>query len=182
VPYTLDELLATLDRICPNDWRSFFARRIEAVTPHAPLGGVEASGWRLAWSDTATGYFGAIERALDRIDLLHTIGVRINPKTGAFIDVFDGASAARAGLAPGMKLVAVDGRRWSKDVLLDALRAAARAKRPVELLVENGEYLRTLRVDVPQGLRYPWLERRPERPDRLGSILAPRGAAAVDGR
>ncbi len=182
VPYTLDDVLAALDRVCPNDWREFFARRIEAVTPHAPLGGVESGGWRLAWSDSATGFYSALDRNYDRIDLFFTLGARFSSKSGAVADVFAGSAAARAGLAPGMKLVAVDGRRWNKDVLLEALRADARAKRPVELVVENGDYLRTLRVEVPNGLRYPRLERVAGRPDRLGGVLAPRAPAPIGGK
>jgi predicted metalloprotease with PDZ domain len=174
VPYDLDDLLVALNRVCPNDWREFFAKRIDVVTRHAPFGGIENGGWRMAWADTSTGYFGAAEREYDRIDLFYTIGARLDSKSGAFIDVLPGTTAAAAGLAPGMKLVAVDGRKWSKDVLLDALRAGAKAKRPVELLAENDEFIRTYRVTAPSGLRYPAFARTDARPDLLGKVLAPR--------
>jgi len=36
-----------------------------------------------------------------------------------------------------MKLVAVDGRAWSNDLLQDALRASKDSKQPIDLLVEN---------------------------------------------
>ena len=50
-PYTLDDITATLDGIVANDWRAFFAARVDQVRPHAPLGGITGGGWRLAYSD-----------------------------------------------------------------------------------------------------------------------------------
>jgi hypothetical protein len=54
------------------------------------------------------------------------------------------------------------------------LRAAVRAKGPVELIVRQGEQVRTVRLDGSGGLRYPRLERVAGAPARLDVILAPR--------
>src|SRR5439155_773802 len=54
-------------------------------------------------------------------------------KDGALIDVLTDSPAARSGLAPGMKLVAVDGRRYSRKVLEDALRLGKGSGQPVAL-------------------------------------------------
>ena len=52
-------------------------------------------------------------------------------------DVVPESPAARAGIGPGMRLVAVNGRRWSREILREAVKASA--SRPIDLLVENGE-------------------------------------------
>ena len=82
-------------------------------------------------------------------------------------------------MGPGMKLVAVNGRKWSADVLRDALRAAKNSKEPIELLTENGEFYRTYRLDYHGGERYPHLVRDETKPDLLSEILKPDVAAAT---
>jgi hypothetical protein len=72
-----------------------------------------------------------------------------------------------------MKLVAVNGRRFARKVLEDAIRASKGSKQPIELLAENAEFFRTYKVDYSGGLRYPALVRDPSKPDLLGAIIKP---------
>ncbi len=81
---------------------------------------------------------------------------------------------AEAGVTPGMTLVAVNGRRDSPEVMDAALLAARKDKAPLELLVENAGFFRTVKADYHDGARYPVLARDPKRPDVLTKILAPR--------
>jgi hypothetical protein len=60
-------------------------------------------------------------------------------------------------------------------VLDEELAAAAKTTAPVEITVEHGEDIATLRVDYHGGVLYPHLERDPSRADLLTQILAPRG-------
>ncbi|HYM27850.1 MAG TPA: hypothetical protein VET66_06855, partial [Steroidobacteraceae bacterium] len=76
--------------------------------------------------------------------------------------------------APGMTLVAVEGRKYSVEVLDSALIAAQQTRRPIELLVESDEFFRTLRVEYFEGPRFPHLTRLEARPDTLTQILRPR--------
>ena len=46
VTYTLDDVIAALNEVQPHDWRAFFHARIDEITEHAPLGGIEGGGWR----------------------------------------------------------------------------------------------------------------------------------------
>jgi hypothetical protein len=73
-----------------------------------------------------------------------------------------------------MKLVAVNGRRYSPEVLKAALKEGAGGSRPLELLVESREFYSTCAVDYHGGERHPWLERIPDRADLLAPIIAPR--------
>ena len=85
-----------------------------------------------------------------------------------------GMPAFNAGIANGMKIIAVNGRRFSSDELARALRASKDAAGPMELIVENGSYFKTVKVDYHGGLRYPHLERAASVSDVLTGIARAR--------
>ncbi len=171
VTYRFDDVVNTLNEVAPNDWKGFFESRIEAVEPRAPLGGIDASGWRLVYNDKPNLRIQAHEKAEKTIDLTYSIGLSMK-EDGTVVDVAPGLAAAQAGVAPGMKLLGVNGRRWSSTVLHDAVRVTRTTR--MELLLENGEYYRTFRLDYAGGERYPHLERVASKPDLLGEILKPK--------
>jgi predicted metalloprotease with PDZ domain len=78
--------------------------------------------------------------------------------------------AAKAGMGPGMKIVAVNGRRFSPDVWRDAIRAAKASPSPIELIVENTDYFRVVKLDYHGGEKYPHLVRDESKPDLLTEI------------
>jgi len=82
--------------------------------------------------------------------------------------------AAKAGVGPGMRLVAVNGRRYTDRVLRDALRAAKGGKEPISFLVDNLDTFQTFAVDEHGGERYPRLERDAAKPDLVSAIGSPR--------
>ena len=172
--YVADDVYSALNRVAEHDWKRFFAERVQQIHPRAPLGGVEAAGWRLAWSDEKGPRVKAREDAdaYEITDELFSLGFDAH-KDGAIIDVLTDSPAARAGLAPGMKLVAVDGRRYSRHVLEDALRLGKGSGQPIVLLAENGEFFKSYPLDWNGGLRFPKLERVTARPDLLEEIMRP---------
>jgi predicted metalloprotease with PDZ domain len=89
---------------------------------------------------------------------------------GTIADTIEGMPAALAGIGPGMKLIAVNGRQYSPDVLRDALRAGKAGTTPLELLVENTGYYKTYKLDYHGGERYPHLVRDESKPDLLTEI------------
>ncbi len=90
------------------------------------------------------------------------------------MDVIPGSPAYQAGAGPGMKLVAVNGRRWSKQGLRDALRASHNSQQSLELLVEDAQFFKTLSIPYHGGEQNPHLERITGQDDLLGKILEPR--------
>ena len=92
--------------------------------------------------------------------------------------------AAKAGIGPGMKLVAVNGRRFSPEILRDAVKATKNGNAPLDLLVENTDYYKTYKIDYHGGEKYPHLVRDESKPDLLSEILKAKVtcSAAVPGR
>jgi predicted metalloprotease with PDZ domain len=187
VPYTFDDVVSALQEIAPYDWRTFFTQRVNSHGPGAPLGGLENSGWKLVYSETPNESREAGETAMHLTDVQFSLGFVVRDTGGEngdeVIDVIPGSAAAQSGIAPGMKLVAVNGRRWSPDDLHAAIRQAKNGSAPIELLIENEDFFQTYRVDYRGGERYPHLERISGKPDLLSEIAkmkAPPVAAAKD--
>jgi len=181
VPYTFDGVVATMQEIAPYDWRGFFTERLNSHGPGAPLAGLENSGWRLVFNDTMNEHQRA-EEEVDRVaDLQFSVGLMVHypgaENGDEVIDVIPGSPAAQAGIAPEMKLVAVNGRRWTPDVLREAIRAVKGGGESIELLLENDDYFHTYRVDYHGGERYPHLERVTGKPDLLTDIAAMKAPA-----
>ena len=98
--------------------------------------------------------------------------VTIDTEKGTIKDIVPGSAADKAGVAPDMKLVAVNGRKWTKEVLRDAIADTKRGGK-LELLLDNQDFFRTAKLDYHDGLRYPVLKRDASKPDLVGQILAP---------
>ncbi|HVL13368.1 MAG TPA: hypothetical protein VM529_12445 [Gemmata sp.] len=171
--YKLEEVLATLNDVAPHDWKTHFQRRVEAVAESPPLEGIMGAGWRLAFAEKPSDLFAAREGTSRGADLLDSIGLAFAAE-GAVADVVPDRPSAKAGLAPGMKLIAVNGRRFSADGLKAAV-ANTKTGGKLELLVESGDFFRTHAIEYAGGARYPRLERIDGQPDLLAEIVKPRG-------
>jgi predicted metalloprotease with PDZ domain len=171
-PYTFEDVTAALYRVAPYDWSGFLTTRLQSLNAHAPLGGIESSGWKLAYGKAPSTFEQSEEMARKTFDLRFSIGV-VFTDDGTMMDVVPNSPAARAGLAPGMKLIAVSGRAYSKARLLDAVRESAVGTSPMEFLASNGEFFKEYAVDYHGGPRYPVLERIASKPDLLTPIINP---------
>jgi predicted metalloprotease with PDZ domain len=171
-PYTFDDVVNTLNSVAGYDWRSFFETRLRSTAPHAPLGGIEQSGWRLAYSETPTSMQAASDASGRTVDLRYSLGIFVH-EDGTASDVIPGTPAARAGMAPGMKIVAVNGRKYSNDIMHDAIRLSKTRSDPLEIIATTGEFFATYRIDYHGGERYPYLERDGTKPDVLSAIISP---------
>ncbi len=174
-PYTLDDLVAALNQVAPNDWRGFLETRVYRVAPHPPLGALEAAGWRLVWNDTPNSYAALRERTSKHTDASFSLGVWVKGD-GTVADVVYGSPAYAAGLMPGMKITSVDGRKYDGDVLREEIRAAKGTTSPITVIAEQASFSGTFRIDYHDGERFPHLERLAGKPDVLGDIIRPQSA------
>jgi predicted metalloprotease with PDZ domain len=170
--YRFDDVVAALNEVAPYDWRSFLQARIQSVTPHAPLGGIEKGGWRLVYTDAPNVFVKDGDAANKIATEAYSIGI-VAKEDGVLADVIPDSPAARAGLGPGMKVVAVGGRRFTLDALRDAIKAGKGGSGPLEVIAANADFFATYRIDYHGGERYPHLERDASRPDLLSEIVKP---------
>jgi len=171
--YTFDDVVATLNEVTPYDWRRFLTSRLDAKGLHAPMNGIEASGWRVVYNETISERLKAQEKLHKEVDVRYSVGLLLKEETGAILDALPGLPAYKAGIGPGMIVIAVNGRKFSKDVLHDAILGAKISPAPIELLVENAEYYRTYTLDYHDGEKYAHLERIPGKDDLLTEIIRP---------
>jgi predicted metalloprotease with PDZ domain len=167
--YTFDDVVAALNQVVAYDWRGFWTERLTNHGPGAPLGGIEGSGWKLVYDETQSEMERGMESDAHVVDGSSSIGVELR-EDGTISDTIEGMPAAVAGIGPGMKLIAVNGRQYSPEVLRDALKAGKGGSSPLELLVENTDYYKTYKLDYHGGERYPHLVRDDSKPDLLTEI------------
>jgi predicted metalloprotease with PDZ domain len=170
--YTFDDIVATLNEVMPYDWREFLNERVNMVAPRAPLGGITNGGWKLVYNETSNEEIKFNEQQKKFRDFTYSVGFIVKDD-GTLLDVSPEKPAGKAGLAPGMKVISINGRGWSSDALHDAIAATKTNAAPLEFLVENGSFQQTYKVDYRGGERYPHLERDPTRPDLLSEIIKP---------
>jgi predicted metalloprotease with PDZ domain len=168
--YTFDDIVNALNQVAPYDWRGFWTERLTNHGPGAPLGGVDGSGWKLVYDETPSDFERSAEHSENQMDEAFSVGLVLKDD-GEVSDTVEGMAAAKAGLGPGMKVVAVNGRKFSADVLHDAIKTAKNGSDPIELLVENADYFKTFKLDYHDGEKHPHLVRDESKPDLLGEII-----------
>ena len=170
--YTFEDVVQTLNGIDAFDWASFLRTRLDG---HGPIiGGIEAHGWKLVYTDEPSAAMKGNEARRQSVDLTYSIGLAIG-KGGDIADVLWDGPAFKAGVSPAMTVIAVDGHDYSPDALKDAIKAAAtNHDQPIELLLKNLDEYKTVRVDYHGGLQYPHLVRDTGKPDTLSKLLKPR--------
>lgn len=170
--YTFDDVVATLNGVVAYDWSKFLRDRLDGKV--ALTGGLEASGWKLAYTDESSDYAKArMKGPRAGADFVYSLGLSLD-KDGKIGDVRWDSPAFNAGLGTDTTIVAVNDLAYDKDTLEDAVKAAKDDKAPIQLLVKEFNRFRTVNLDYHGGLRYPHLERIDGTPDRLTKILAAR--------
>lgn len=176
-PYDEAAVVALLERVAPYDWAGFFKERIATATAHAPLDGITNGGYMLTYSDQPSEIFKGEETQNKTFDASYSLGIIVGTDgdgAGKIEDILTGSKAFAAGLAPDMRIMAVDGRKFSADNMHAALRAHKGSSQPLQLIVENSDFVRVVSVDASSGERFPHLVRDPAKPDELARIYAPK--------
>jgi predicted metalloprotease with PDZ domain len=170
--YTFDELVAALTAIAPFDWATFFHTRLDSTSPEAPTAGIENGGWKVTFSAEPSRLTGRHGAATD----VFSIGLRLGDD-GAVKDSIFGGPAFEAGISSGMKVIGVNGRVYTHDLLEDAIKDAKDSAQPISLLAVDDDYIRTCAVNYHGGIRYPHLVRDEPKPDYLDDLIKPRAAS-----
>jgi predicted metalloprotease with PDZ domain len=176
--YTFDDIVAALNQIAPYDWAKFLRDRLDYVGPHAPLGGIENGGYNLVYNDTPNEMLEYSDEVNHLLDLTCSLGLVLD-EDGNVIDVIHGMDAYNAGIGPGMRITAVDGRSWSTDTMRKEIEKTEQSTKPLEFLAANGDYVQTFAINYHGGMRYPHLERIEGRTDYLDEMIRPLASTDV---
>jgi predicted metalloprotease with PDZ domain len=167
--YTFDELVSALNSEAPFDWATFLHARLDSTSPQPPVGGIENSGWKVIFNGERSM---VLERRNNPSDV-YSLGLQVGDD-GAVSDAIVGSPAFDAGISSGMKVIGVNGRVYTHDLLEDAIRAADGTTQPISLLVVTDDYIRTFNINYHAGDRYPHLTRDEAAPDYLDELIKPR--------
>jgi predicted metalloprotease with PDZ domain len=178
-PYTFDDVVAELNAVAPYDWKTLLTDRLTKTAAQAPLAGLAQGGWQLTLTDKPSALDKVVQGLKKQIDLSASVGIVLSSE-GNINDVILDRPAYQAGLGPGMKLIAINSRRFSAEVLDEALIMGKKQGQRLDLLVENGDIFRTYTLDYHDGARHPRLERFKGKPDLLSKIMAGSTPAGAD--
>jgi len=176
VTYDFDDIVAALNKVQPYDWAEFLKKILDTKQYHAPLNGITRGGWKLVYTDQPSSYEKASEKVRKQLYAMYSIGLQVNTgdkNKGEIQDVLWDGPAYKAGLAPGMTIIAVNGRVFTPALFREAIRQAKGSTAPIQILAKNLDYYTTYAVDYHGGLMYPHLERVASQADYLDQIITP---------
>jgi predicted metalloprotease with PDZ domain len=183
--YSFDDVVHALSAVQPYDWSGFLHNWLDGVDGEVPLlSGVESSGWRLAYTDKPSRFQNALENvgpgelSPSGVNAMFSVGLFLDHK-GKIEDVLWNGPAFKAGLAPGMQVVSIDGASYSTTGLRADIAKAKGTNKPLQIRVRADGHTETHAVDYYGGPKYPHLMRVSGKPDYLKQILAPLPTSAT---
>ncbi len=172
-PYVFEDIVKGLNDVVAHDWKSFLERRLLATDRKAPLDGITRGGWKVVMTKEANEVRKTDNAIRKSINLTSSLGLLL-ASDGRVTDVTPDSPADKAGIGPHMKILAINGRRFSEERLAEAITATEGGKAKLALLVENGDYFTTHALDYAGGAKHPHLQRDEAKPDLVGAIFTPR--------
>jgi predicted metalloprotease with PDZ domain len=152
--------------------------------PEPPLGGIIGAGWKLTYVRAAGSLVRGLEAA-GKTDLLwplwsgqtivdarFSIGLLLEAD-GTVLDVSRDMAAFQAGIAPGMRILSVNGTAFTPEGLHQAIAATSQGGKLV-LIREHHGVQATADVLYRDGDRFPALVRDSGHGNLLPAIIAPR--------
>jgi predicted metalloprotease with PDZ domain len=170
--YTRAEIETLLNQVEPYDWHAFFDKYVYQRSVHPPADELARAGWKFVYTEKPNAFITASQADDPGITGWYSYGADLSAK-GVVRDVREDSPAWRAGLAPGMHVLAVDNQEFSADVFEYGVKKAQHSSAPISLITSQTGWFQTLSLDYHDGIRYPHLERIEGTPDMLAAIMAP---------
>jgi len=174
ITYGFQDVVHALSAVLPHDWAGFWHERLTRLRSQAPLEGLGAAGWHLVLSSSPSSMHIAHEADDKDLDLRYSLGFYVDDEGATIGDVIPHSPADQAGASPGSHIIALNGYKWSKELVHDTLSAQDDASRTLSLLVEKDHMYKTLEIKYAGGERYPNLERAAGSDDILDQIARPK--------
>jgi predicted metalloprotease with PDZ domain len=184
VTYNRDELVRDLNDVVKYDWASFIHDRIDLINPHADFDGITRGGYKIVYQDHPSESMAAMMKSGARHggggpNVWYSLGLQLG-EDGTIRDVRWGSLADQAKLAPGQKIIAVNGLVYeakndehNSNALVKAIDTAKTSKEPIHFLIQSEEYITPVSIDYHDGMRYPAMVRVDGTKDYLDEITTP---------
>lgn len=167
------DVIRDLQATAEYDWDAFLQRRVALAQESLPLDVVDRLGYRLRYTDKPPVSPPPPPGSGPEPDNTAADSLGISIVSGQITMVVPGLPGDKSGLAPGMKVIGVNGKKFTTNRLRDAI-ADSIAHKHVEFLLEEGDEFRTIKVPYADGIRYLELIRIDGKPDVLGEIVKAR--------
>ncbi|MES2220907.1 MAG: peptidase M61, partial [Acidobacteriota bacterium] len=176
--YTLNDVVRDLNEVAPYDWTSFLQKRVYDLHPPVPMNGFTQGGYKLVYTDKPTEWLSKELEKMGYANFSTSLGFSVGSgrghgPSGTVSNVWWNSPAFKAGVTPNMELISVNGTAYNPKVLTDAILAAEKDKKPLQLQFREGKQFKTIALPYYDGMRYPSLQRVEGTPDRLDDIFAP---------
>ena len=169
LPYTYDNLIESLNETAPYDWKNFWDTRLNALSFQSLTGGLEAAGYNYAYQETMIPEEAGFIKSLHMAELYHSLGFQVGPDA-TLQDVWIGSPAFVAGLGPGDKLTAVNGKPYTAELLTATVHDSKTNKAPIILTALREDESKTFEIQYHGGERYAALVRNGN-PDLLTTVI-----------
>ena len=172
VPYSRKDVVNDLNGVLSYDWRGLISRRIESLQNRFEPEVADSLGYAIQFSNRRPDIPEKTFRWSKGVDAYDSIGMSLSSE-GEIRDLLLDTAADKAGLGPGMRIMGVNGFKWSENRFDDAIVMSA-TRGHIDLLVQNGDSFKNHRVEYSGGPRYMVLVRKPNTKDLLAEIVRPR--------
>ena len=175
--YTLDDVVKDLNEVAPYDWKTFLEERVYDLHPPVPMNGFTQGGYKLVYTDKPTEWYTKELAANKYADFSTSLGFSVGSRRGGSAETISNvwwdSPAYKAGVTPDMEIISVNGTAYTDKLLTDAILAAEKDKKPLQLQFRVGDNYKTVSIAYYDGMRYPSLQRVDGTPDRMDDIFAP---------
>ncbi len=169
LPFTFNDVVKALDTVAPYDWEDFWKTRLNALSVTPVIAGIDASGYEYVESETMSTEEAKAITAAHMAEMYHSLGFQVLPDA-TLQDVWMGSPAYVAGLGPGDKLTAVNGKPYTAEVLIAAVREAKTGMAPITLTAVREDESKTFVIGYHGGEKYSALMRN-GKPDVLTTAI-----------
>lgn len=169
--FDLLEVYQILDNIVQYDWKNFIEGRIKEPKEKLPLNLVNLCGYRMIYTNKASGYLQELQRRRKYIDASDSLGILFS-YDGQIRKIIPGMVGDLSGIAPGMQVTGINGQKFTVSNLENAI-ANSIVTGKIELLVFERYTYKILTLKYDGGAKYLRLERVPNSADMLTKILRP---------
>ena len=168
LPFDLKEVLRLLDEIVPYNWEKFVEENITRPMPSLSLTVLSLCGYSCDYQQEPGEYLKELMKHEQNVIVLDSLGMEFN-KQGHVVNIIPEMPGEKAGFAPTMIVLAVNGKKFSRERLEEAIAESPKTKK-IEFLVSHDESCYSIVVDYEGGSKYFCLRREPNTPDILANI------------